>query len=107
MIVDPTPNENDVTRFVGAYMKMKPDGHMKYYTKDEFEALGKSAGFSLVNTFQTEITFPRLKDTDYAYETVIKEHDKDIVSGYRVHETRDGKYIYITQKVWNLSFVKE
>ena len=106
MIVDPTPNEDDVTRFVDAYMKMKPDGHMKYYTKDEFEALGKSVGFSLVNAFQTEITFPRLKDTDYGYETVIKTHDKDIVSGYRVHETRDGKYIYITQRVWNLSFVK-
>lgn len=106
LIADPTPNENDITRFVDAYMKMKPDGHIKYYTKDEFEQLGKNVGFSLVDAFQTEITFPRLKDTVYGYRAIMNEHDKDITSGYQVYETPDGQYIYITQKVWNLSFIK-
>lgn len=107
LIADPTPNENDITRFVDAYMKMKPDGHIKYYTKDEFEQLGKNVGFSLVDAFQTEITFPRLKDTVYGYRAIMNEHDKDITSGYQVYETPDGQYIYITQKVWNLSFIKK
>ena len=58
-------------------------------------------------TFQScEITFPRLKDTANGYETIMKEHSEAVISGYRVHETQDGAYIYITQKVWNLSFLK-
>lgn len=105
VIADPTPNEDDTHRFVDAYMRIKPDGHIKYYTKDEFEQLGTNAGFSLSDAFQTEITFPRLIDTDM-YRTIMDEYDKDIISGYQVHETPDGKYIYITQKVWNLAFKK-
>lgn len=106
IIADPTPNDNDTSRFVDAYMKMKPDGHIKYYTKEEFRLLGEKAGFSLIDAFQTEITFPRLKDTANGYETIMKEHSEAVISGYRVHETQDGAYIYITQKVWNLSFLK-
>lgn len=106
MIADPTPNENDTSRFVDAYMKMKPDGHIKYYTKDELEKFAENVGFSLIDAFQTKITFPRLKDTANGYETIMKEHNSDIISGYWVHETKDGKYIYITQKVWNISFMK-
>lgn len=30
---DPVPNENDAGRFVDAYMQMKKDGHIKFYTK--------------------------------------------------------------------------
>lgn len=106
VVSDPTPNDNDTSRFVDDYMKMKPDGHIKYYTKDEFRQLGENVGFSLDDSFQTEITFPRLRDTAYGYEVIMKEHSKDIISGYHVYETQDGKYIYITQKVWNISFLK-
>ena len=105
VIADPTPNLDDTNRFVDAYMRIKPDGHIKYYTKDEFERLGTNAGFSLSDAFQTEITFPRLIDTDM-YRTIMDEYDKDIISGYQVHGTQDRKYIYITQKVWNLVFKK-
>ncbi|MGN0678957.1 MAG: class I SAM-dependent methyltransferase [Oscillospiraceae bacterium] len=104
LIADPTPNENDATRFVDDYMRMKPDGHIKYYTKDEFRLLGENAGLTLSDAVQTEITFPRLKTTTNEYSEIIKKHSPDIVSGYNVHETDD--YIYITQKVWNLCFVK-
>lgn len=37
----------------------------------------------------------------------MKAHSEAIISGYHVHETPDGKYIYITQKVWNISFLKK
>ena len=68
---------HDTHRFVDAYMRIKPDGHIKYYTKDEFEQLGTNAGFSLSDAFQTEITFPRLIDTDM-YRTIMDEYDKII-----------------------------
>ena len=34
---DPTPNDNDIERFVDEYMQMKKDGHIKFYTKDEWK----------------------------------------------------------------------
>ena len=32
---DPAPNEDDVERFVDEYMRMKNDGHIKFYTKND------------------------------------------------------------------------
>lgn len=104
LIADPTPNENDTTRFVDDYMRMKPDGHIKYYTKDEFRSLGENAGFTLSDAIQTEITFPRLKAAANGYSEIIKKHSPEIISGYNIHEK--DEYIYITQKVWNLLLKK-
>ena len=39
-VSDPTPNEEDNIGFVDAYMKIKPDGHNKFYRYDEFVTLG-------------------------------------------------------------------
>ena len=105
-ISDPTPNKEDVERFVDDYMRMKKDGHIKYYTKEEYESLASEAGFSLVNSFETEITFPRLKETAIEFDEIIEKHDKNIIDGYNVRVTEDNKYIYITQKVLNLLFKK-
>lgn len=104
LISDPTPNENDTSRFVDDYMRMKPDGHIKYYTKNEFSLLAENAGLSLINAVQSEITFPRLKETANAYSEILEKHSPDIISGYNVCE--NDEYIYITQKVWNLLFIK-
>ena len=104
LISDPTPNENDTSRFVDDYMRMKPDGHIKYYTKNEFSLLAENAGLSLINAAQSEITFPRLKETANAYSEILEKHSPDIISGYNVCE--NDEYIYITQKVWNLLFIK-
>lgn len=104
LVVDPTPNANDTSRFVDAYMKMKPDGHIKYYTKEEFKILGEKVGLTIENAFLTEIRFPRLKATAYDYDAIMKAHSKEIIAGYHVSETPDQQYIYITQKVWNISF---
>lgn len=105
-ISDPTPNDDDLERFVDDYMRMKKDGHIKYYTKEEYEALAREAGLSLVNSFETEITFPRLKETAIGFDEIIQKHDKKIIDGYNVKVTEDNKYIYITQKVLNLLFKK-
>ncbi|MDO4491245.1 MAG: class I SAM-dependent methyltransferase [Lachnospiraceae bacterium] len=36
---DPRPNEDDETRFVDDYMQLKKDGHIKFYTRDEWMQL--------------------------------------------------------------------
>lgn len=35
-ISDPKPNDCDTTRFIDDYMQLKKDGHIKFYTKDEW-----------------------------------------------------------------------
>lgn len=106
-IADPTPNDDDVDRFVDAYMQMKPDGHIRYYTKDEWKQLGEEAGLSLTDAFETKITFPRLRETAYGFDKIKATYKKEVLDSYDVQETSDGTYIFITQRVWNLMFSKQ
>ncbi|MDO5602120.1 MAG: class I SAM-dependent methyltransferase, partial [Oscillospiraceae bacterium] len=39
-LADPAPNDDDTKRFVDAYMQMKNDGHIKFYTKNEWQKIG-------------------------------------------------------------------
>ena len=58
---DPIPNEDDTEHFVDEYMQMKKDGHIKFYTKDEWKEMGNSVGLMYVDDFETKICFPRKK----------------------------------------------
>lgn len=106
LISDPTPNDNDISGLVDDYMRMKPDGHIKYYTKSEWKLLGELVGLELTDSYETVITFPRLKATAIGFNEILKNHSDEIIKDYSVYETDDGKYIFITQRVWNISFVK-
>lgn len=105
-ISDPTPNEDDTDRFVDDYMQMKKDGHIKYYTENEFILLAKGVKMQLIKSFPTEITFPRLRETAIGFDEIMKKHNKKVIDGYNVCLTEDDKYIYITQNVLNLIFEK-
>ncbi len=106
-ISDPTPNPDDTERFVDEYMQMKKDGHIKYYTKDEFVELAADAGFILSDSFDSEITFPRMLETAKGFSDIMSRHKKSVTEGYKVNVSDDNKYIYITQKVLNLRFTKK
>ena len=80
-IADPTPNDNDTDRFVDDYMRMKKDGHIKYYKKEEFVQLAEEIGLKLVNEFQTEIRFPRLKETAYGLDEIMMKHQQPVIEG--------------------------
>ena len=54
---DPAPNDNDTGRFVDAYMQMKKDGHIKFYTKSEWKNLGNISGLCYMSDFETAIRF--------------------------------------------------
>lgn len=106
-IADPTPCKEDTKRFVDEYMQMKKDGHIKYYTEEEFISLASEVGIQLKSSFQTTICFPRLKETAIGFDEIIKRHPKEIVEKYKVYVTEDHKYIYTTQNVLNLTFEKQ
>lgn len=102
-VSDPTPNKEDTIGFVDAYMKIKPDGHNKFYRYDEFVTLGMGVGLSINDSFRTEIRFPRKEVNKYS--VLLSQVDKSTLDDYNIKIINDE--IYITEQVENLSFIKD
>jgi ubiquinone/menaquinone biosynthesis C-methylase UbiE len=100
---DPTPNNGDENRFVDAYMQLKDDGHIQFYTAAEFETLAFAVGLKLRKSFLTQIRFPRKVNPNY--NRLLARTDEDIRNGYDVKIRNDE--IWITENVLNMSFQKE
>ena len=103
-ISDPCPNECDTERFVDDYMRLKKDGHIKFYTKDEWIDICSRQGLIVVDSFDSSIRFPKKKDTAYGYEEVLRKHDKDVIDSYDLVET--DTELYLTEQVNNIVFEK-
>lgn len=103
-ISDPAPNINDSSRFVDEYMQLKKDGHIKFYTKDEWKQICEKYGLQFKESFDSTIRFPRKKDTSYGFNELIKKHDKKIVENYKLEVVENE--IYITEQVNNILFCK-
>lgn len=104
-ISDPRPNACDKTRFVDEYMQLKNDGHVKFYTKGELEAICGDYGIRLVSNFTSAIRFPKKKSSANGFELVLRKHEKSIIDSYELIQTEDE--IWVTEQVNNLIFVKE
>lgn len=103
-VADPAPNENDAERFVDAYMQMKKDGHIKFYTKQEWEEIGEAAGFHYIDGFENSIRFPKKRETAWGFEDILNRFDSDVIAGYNLKITDDE--IWVTERVNNLLFQK-
>lgn len=101
---DPAPNDDDTERFVDAYMQMKKDGHIKFYTQKEWQDIGKLTGFNLVDSFETQIRFPKKKQTSLELDDILNRFDKQVIKGYGLEIINDE--IWITERVNNLLFQK-
>lgn len=101
-VSDPRPNDCDYTRFVDDYMQLKKDGHVKFYTKDEWVQICGSKGLRLVNGFDSQIRFPKKKSTANGFEEVLAKHDKAIIDSYELTQTENE--IWVTEQVNNLLF---
>ena len=99
---DPTPNEDDTDRFVDAYMQLKKDGHIKFYTKVEWEQLAGTIGLKLVKQFNTAVRFPKKRSTAVGFEDILQQYDADVIKGYELAYV--GDEIYVTERVNNLLF---
>lgn len=103
-LADPTPNYDDTERFVDAYMQMKKDGHIKYYTKEDFVEFAFQSGMKLIEDFETSITFPRKRAEASEFDDIMKRYSDNVIRGYHVSMTENNEFIYITQRVLNLLF---
>jgi len=102
-ISDPTPNENDDIRFVDTYMQMKDDGHVKFYTKDEFIELADKNNFRIRDSFNTEIQFPSNRTEKYI--KIVNDIGESIIDSYNI-SIKNGQ-IFITEQVLNLLLMKK
>ena len=83
---------------------LKKDGHIKFYTKNEWKDIGKQAQLEYIEGFETSIRFPRQRKTALEFDNIISRHDEAVIKGYDVEVTEDE--IWITEKVNNLFFWK-
>lgn len=77
----------------------------RFYTKDEWFEIGRSAGLRLIEGFETSIRFPRKKSASVGFDDIIKRHDEKVIKWYNVEIV--GDEILITEKVNNLLFCNE
>ena len=103
-ISDPCPNECDTERFVDDYMRLKKDGHIKFYSKDEWTDICRRQDLIIADSFDSSIRFPKKKGTAYGYEEVIGKHDKAVIESYNLVET--DTELYLTEQVNNILFEK-
>lgn len=60
---DPRRNDGDITRFVDGYMQLKKDGHIKFYTKEEWMQICGECNMHFVRSFDSRIRFLRKRST--------------------------------------------
>lgn len=100
---DPTPNEADHDRFVDAYMQLKKDVHIKFYTLAEWNDICGQEGLTLTASFTSSIRFPKKKDTAFGFDELLEKYDEKVIAGYDLEII--GNEIYVTEKVNNLLFL--
>ncbi|MBR5372558.1 MAG: class I SAM-dependent methyltransferase [Oscillospiraceae bacterium] len=99
---DPAPNDNDTARFVDRFMQMKPDGHIRFYTKDDWQTVCEACGLHRMDFFDSSIRFPRKKTPEY--DALLAQSDRSVLESYAVEVK--GDEIYITEQVNNILFTK-
>ena len=99
-ISDPVPNRNDAGRFVDAYMQMKDDGHIRFYSLEEISDIAEKSGFAKTAFAYSKIRFPRKTAPEYA--GLLEKTDDRILSLYEIEIA--GDEIFITEDVLNISF---
>ena len=85
-------------------MQLKKDGHIKFYTKDEWIRICGECDLQLINSFDSSIRFPRKKITAEGYKEVLARHETSIIESYRLEETKEE--LWITEQANNLLFVR-
>lgn len=102
-ISDPAPDEADTDGAIDRYMQVKADGHIRFYSLDDWKRLCGNCGFRYSRSFVSSIRFPR-KNED-AYREVIAKYGDMLVTHYDLKIT-DGE-IFVTEQVNNILFEKQ
>ena len=100
---DPAPNDGDPERFVDAFMQMKQDGHIRFYSHAEWDALCGGQQMRRIGGFESKIRFPRKYSA--AYDALLERYPDEVTESYEIQ--RSGDEILITERVNNLLYQKK
>lgn len=104
LISDPLRNEIDKNGIINNFMRIKKDGHIRFYSLSELEKLFTVNGFSKENQVITDMKFPFAKQIEYI-ELYDRTTDKEKLL-YDI--TNDNGVIWIKHiNVGNTIFVKQ
>lgn len=101
-LADPTPNHIDARRFVDNYMRLRDDGHNRFYTLAEFSEFSKNSRMELKSSFTSEIRFARKMDATYV--DLLQKTNDTMKQAYKLEII--GDECYITEDVLNMVFQK-
>ncbi|MBE6868646.1 MAG: methyltransferase domain-containing protein [Ruminococcus albus] len=101
-ICDPTPNDIDKDGFIDEYMQVKPDGHIRFYSAEEWKELCRESGLFPADSFKSSIRFPR--KMEQAYLDIMRKYDRDVVESYDMKII--DKDVWVTEWVNNMLFCK-
>lgn len=65
LISDPLRNEKDDKEIIDAFMQVKKDGHIRFYSLDELDKLFLNHGFTKAKQVITDMKFPFAKRSEY------------------------------------------
>ena len=99
---DPAPNAVDSERFVDRYMQLKPDGHIRFYTKEEWKQTAAVCELQFSDSFDSTIRFPRRYTPEYT--ALLEQTAPDVLRSYDI--SHSGDEIFITEQVNNMLFTK-
>lgn len=104
LISDPMRNEKDENGIIDNFMRVKKDGHIRFYSSNELDKLFTSNGFSKKNQVITNMKFPFAKQVEY-----INLYDRTTDKEKLLYDiTNDNEVIWVKHiNVGNTIFVKQ
>ncbi|MDE7283779.1 MAG: class I SAM-dependent methyltransferase [Lachnospiraceae bacterium] len=104
LVSDPLRNEKDENRVIDMLMRVKKDGHIRFYSSNELDDLFNGNGFRKESQVITDMKFPFARQEEYVqlYDK-ITDMDKTL---YNI--TNDNGVVWVKHiDVGNVVFVKE
>lgn len=80
---DPLRNEADTVDFVNDLQRLKKDGHVRIYRRDEIVALFGQHDLELLDSFETSLCFTR--DRSSRYQELLSSTPSQVLDAYGVH----------------------
>lgn len=99
---DPAPNPDDTAGFIDAYMQVRRDGHIRFYSSQDWIRICSTCGLQFTDAFSSSIRFPRTYEP--VYQEICSRYAPEIAAGYDLQIT--GNEIYVTEQVNNMLFRK-
>jgi ubiquinone/menaquinone biosynthesis C-methylase UbiE len=103
ILSDPITADDDNTTFIDDFQKLRPDGHIHFYKRQEIISLFQRHGFHAEESFASTISYPR--DMTPNYTDFLEATPNEILQKYQVKI----KYqqVYVTAQVINIRFSKK